>query len=237
MAQILSREIRLRRRPTGLPVEDDFALATVPIPELRDGELLVRNSYMSVDPYMRGRMNAGRSYVPPFQIGEALTGGCVGQVAASLNERFQAGDCVTSSSGWREYYISDWPRSDPDRPPRRPDPGLPGRARHAGPDRLCRPPGHRPAAGGRDRLRLGRRGRGGRGGLPDRQAQGLPRDWERRIAGQGRLAAGGSRHSCRVQLPRGGRSDRRSWAATARRVSMSPSRMSEARTSKPPCNT
>ena len=76
MAEILSREIRLRRRPTGLPDEDDFELATVPIPELRAGEVLVRNIYMSVDPYMRGRMNAGKSYTPPFQIGEPLTGGC-----------------------------------------------------------------------------------------------------------------------------------------------------------------
>ncbi len=59
MADILSREIRLRRRPTGLPVEDDFELATVPIPELRAGELLVRNSYMSVDPYIRGRIDYG----------------------------------------------------------------------------------------------------------------------------------------------------------------------------------
>lgn len=97
MVEILSREIRLRRRPTGLPDEDDFALATVPIPELRPGELLVRNIYMSVDPYMRGRMNAGQSYTPPFQIGEPLTGGAVGQVVAALNGRFQVGDYVTSS--------------------------------------------------------------------------------------------------------------------------------------------
>ena len=107
MVEILSREIRLRRRPTGMPDEDDFALATVPIPELRPGELLVRNIYMSVDPYMRGRMNAGRSYTPPFQIGEALTGGAVGQVVAALNGRFQAGDYVTSMYGWREYFVSD----------------------------------------------------------------------------------------------------------------------------------
>ena len=107
MIETLSREIRLRRRPTGLPVEDDFELATVPIPELRPGELLVRNSYMSVDPYMRGRMNAGRSYVPPFQIGEALTGGCVGQVVASQHGQFRAGDCVTSNWGWREVFVSD----------------------------------------------------------------------------------------------------------------------------------
>lgn len=107
MVEILSREIRLRRRPTGMPDEDDFALATVPIPELRPGELLVRNIYMSVDPYMRGRMNAGKSYTPPFQIGEPLTGGSVGQVVAALNGRFQVGDYVTSMLGWREYFVSD----------------------------------------------------------------------------------------------------------------------------------
>ena len=107
MVEILSREIRLRRRPTGMPDADDFALATVPIPELRTGEVLVRNIYMSVDPYIRGRMNAGKSYTPPFQIGEALTGGAVGQVVAALNGRFQAGDYVTSMLGWREYFVSD----------------------------------------------------------------------------------------------------------------------------------
>ena len=107
MVEILSREIRLRRRPTGMPDEDDFALATVSIPELRPGEVLVRNIYMSVDPYMRGRMNVGESYTPPFQIGEPLTGGAVGQVVAALNGRFQAGDYVTSMFGWREYFVSD----------------------------------------------------------------------------------------------------------------------------------
>ncbi len=107
MVEILSREIRLRRRPTGLPDEDDFELATVSVPELQPGELLVRNSYMSVDPYMRGRMNAGKSYTSSFEIGEPLTGGCVGQVVAGLNDRFQIGDYVASSLGWREYFISD----------------------------------------------------------------------------------------------------------------------------------
>ena len=90
-----------------MPDEDDFALATVSIPELRPGEVLVRNIYMSVDPYMRGRMNAGKSYTPPFQIGEPLTGGSVGQVVAALNGRFQVGDYVTSMLGWREYFVSD----------------------------------------------------------------------------------------------------------------------------------
>jgi NADPH-dependent curcumin reductase CurA len=107
VVEIVSREIRLRRRPTGTPDEDDFASATVPIPELRPGELLVRNIYMSVDPYMRGRMNAGESYTPPFEIGEPLTGGAVGQVVAALNGRFQVGDYVTSMFGWREYFVSD----------------------------------------------------------------------------------------------------------------------------------
>jgi len=104
---ILSREIRLRRRPTGLPTEDDFELAAVPIPELQPGEVLVRNSFMSVDPYMRGRMNAGESYTASYQIDEPLTGGCVGQVVAGQHDRFKVGDYVMSFLGWREYFVSD----------------------------------------------------------------------------------------------------------------------------------
>jgi NADPH-dependent curcumin reductase CurA len=104
---ILSREIRLRRHPTGLPTEDDFELAAVRIPEPQPGEVLVRNSFMSVDPYMRGRMNAGESYTASFQIGEPLTGGCVGQVVAGQHDRFKVGDYVMSFLGWREYFVSD----------------------------------------------------------------------------------------------------------------------------------
>jgi len=107
MVETLSREIRLANRPVGLPRESDFELVEARIPELREKEVLVRNIYMSVDPYMRGRMIDRPSYVPPFQIGEPLAGACVGQAVASRNAGFPVGDYVTSARGWREYYVSD----------------------------------------------------------------------------------------------------------------------------------
>ena len=107
MAQIMSREIRLKKRPVGIPSEDDFELGEVEIPDLGKGEVLVKNIYMSVDPYMRGRMNAGKSYVPPFELHKPLEGGCVGQVAGSKNDKFHRGDFILGTKGWREYYISD----------------------------------------------------------------------------------------------------------------------------------
>ncbi|MGA3116210.1 MAG: NADP-dependent oxidoreductase [Syntrophobacteraceae bacterium] len=107
MAQIVSREIRLKKRPVGMPSEDDFELAEVVIPGLGEGEVLVKNIYMSVDPYMRGRMNAGKSYVPPFELHKPLEGGCVGQVTVSKNDKFHRGDYVLGTKGWREYFITD----------------------------------------------------------------------------------------------------------------------------------
>jgi NADPH-dependent curcumin reductase CurA len=107
MSERKSREIRLKNRPTGLPAPGDFELAETPVPEPGPGQVLVRNVYMSVDPYMRGRMTDRASYVPPFQIGEALSGGAVGQVAASNgNPNFQPGDYVSNSSGWREWFVT-----------------------------------------------------------------------------------------------------------------------------------
>ena len=87
MTATRSREIHLKRRPVGLPTEDDFALVDVTLPEPSAGEVLVRNHYLSVDPYMRGRMYDRPSYVPPFQVGQVLEGGCVGQVIASRGKR------------------------------------------------------------------------------------------------------------------------------------------------------
>jgi len=106
MAKIISREIHLKSRPAEMPVADNFELAEVPVSDIKDGELLVRNLYMSVDPYMRGRMNDRKSYIPPFQIGQPLEGGAVGQVVASNNDQFKVGDYVSNSLGWREYFIS-----------------------------------------------------------------------------------------------------------------------------------
>ena len=101
----VNREIRLAARPVGFPKDSDFELAETPIPEPGDGEVLVRNVYMSVDPYMRGRMNDTKSYVPSFQVGEPLHGRR-GRPGASSRAatRCAAGDWVNSMLGWREYY-------------------------------------------------------------------------------------------------------------------------------------
>jgi len=103
----VSREIRLVARPAGFPGEDLFEVAATPIPDPADGQLLVRNAYFSVDPYMRPRMNDVRSYVAPFTLGEAMTGGAVGRVAVSRNAAFSEGDWVLHSLGWREWALSD----------------------------------------------------------------------------------------------------------------------------------
>lgn len=102
-----SREIRLKSRPVGLPTADNFELATTEIPDPADGQLLIKNIYMSVDPYMRGRMIDRKSYVPPFQIGEPLNGGAVGEVVASNHPDYAAGDFVVNGAGWQEYALSD----------------------------------------------------------------------------------------------------------------------------------
>ncbi|MBV7327046.1 NADP-dependent oxidoreductase [Chloroflexi bacterium TSY] len=104
---VKSREIHLKQRPVGLPTESDFEVITVSLPDPRENEILVRNCYMSVDPYMRGCMIDRKSYTPPFQIGEVLAGGCVGEVIQSNNQDFSEGDYVTSMMGWREYFVSE----------------------------------------------------------------------------------------------------------------------------------
>jgi NADPH-dependent curcumin reductase CurA len=101
-----AREIRLKSRPSGLPEAANFELATVELADPGPGEVLVRNNWMSVDPYMRGRMYDRPSYVPPFQLGEALQGGAIGTVAASNNPKFAPGDLVESMLGWREAFVN-----------------------------------------------------------------------------------------------------------------------------------
>ncbi len=99
-----SREIRLKSRPVGLPTADNFELATVDLPDPGPGQVQVKNTWMTVDPYMRGRMNDAKSYVPPFQIGEALQGGAIGEVIASNDPSLKRGDLVQSFFGWREAF-------------------------------------------------------------------------------------------------------------------------------------
>src|SRR5450755_690130 len=97
---INSREIRLASRPQGEPSLDNFSFVTVEVPDPKPGEVLVRNLYMSVDPYMRGRMNEGKSYVPPFEIGKPLEGGAVGRVVASQDAKLPVGSLVLTTFGW-----------------------------------------------------------------------------------------------------------------------------------------
>ena len=102
-----SREIRLAARPVGPPTPDDFELAEVEVPDPEDGQVLVQNAYVSVDPYMRGRMNDAKSYVSPFPLGEPMRGGAVGRVVASRNERWPEGTWVVHDFGWREKAVLD----------------------------------------------------------------------------------------------------------------------------------
>ncbi len=100
-----TREIHLAARPEGEPKPSDFRLVETELPDPAPGEVLVRSTWMSVDPYMRGRMNEGRSYVPPFALDAPLEGGAIGEVVASADERFAPGDVVRHNAGWREHAI------------------------------------------------------------------------------------------------------------------------------------
>jgi hypothetical protein len=99
-----SREIRLKSRPAGMPSAANFELASVDVAAPGAGEVQVKNLFMSVDPYMRGRMTDRPSYVPPFELGKALQGGAVGEVTASNDPNFKPGDLVSSMFGWREAF-------------------------------------------------------------------------------------------------------------------------------------
>jgi NADPH-dependent curcumin reductase CurA len=101
-----SREVRLKSRPEGMPEAANFEVATVDVAEPGAGEVLVRNAWMSVDPYMRGRMYDRPSYVPPFELGKPLQGGSVGRVVKSNDPNFAVGDMVESMNGWREAYVA-----------------------------------------------------------------------------------------------------------------------------------
>ena len=104
---VKSRQIELASRPEGVPTHDNFSLKTVELSPIGDSEILVRNHWMSVDPYMRGRMKQGDSYVPAFEIGKPLGGGCIGEVIESNHDKFKVGDQVLGNLGWREYWKSN----------------------------------------------------------------------------------------------------------------------------------
>ncbi|WP_336630927.1 MULTISPECIES: NADP-dependent oxidoreductase [unclassified Microbacterium] len=102
-----STQIRLASRPNGWPTPEDFTVARVEYGPLQDGEVRVANEFVSVDPYMRGRMNDVRSYVPPFALGERITGGAIGRVVASASDALPVGAVVLHQHGWSDIVQAD----------------------------------------------------------------------------------------------------------------------------------
>jgi NADPH-dependent curcumin reductase CurA len=107
MSNIINKQIQLVSRPSGEPSAANFKLVELPVPELADGQVLVRHHYMSLDPYMRGRMNDGKSYAVPQALGDVMGGGTVGEVLASRNANFAVGDTVLGMGGWQQYRVVD----------------------------------------------------------------------------------------------------------------------------------
>ncbi|HEV3259360.1 MAG TPA: NADP-dependent oxidoreductase [Gemmataceae bacterium] len=107
MSGTVNRQVLLVNRPVGEPRESDFALVETPVPEPGAGQILCRTIYLSLDPYMRGRMSAAASYARPAEIGKVMVGGTVSQVMRSLHAGFAEGDLVLGYDGWQEYAVSD----------------------------------------------------------------------------------------------------------------------------------
>jgi len=106
----MTREVVLAARPQGVPQETDFELREVAAAEPGDGEVSIRNVYVSVDPYMRGRMTGVRTYVAPYEVGDPIEGGAVGRVVTSKHEGLSEGDWVLSQLGWREAGVAEGKR-------------------------------------------------------------------------------------------------------------------------------
>ncbi len=106
----MNKQWHLVSRPTGEPTPGNFKLIETPVPELQDGQVLVRNHFMSLDPYMRGRMNDGKSYAQPQPLNAVMQGGTVGEVVVSKNPAFKPGDKVVGPGGWQQFHLADAPQ-------------------------------------------------------------------------------------------------------------------------------
>lgn len=102
----MQKQINLINRPKATPDYNDFEFVDAPVETPSDGEVLIRTVYISVDPYLRGRMNEGKSYIKPFQLNEVISSGVVGQVVESKSDHFSKGDVVLGSLGWQEYSVA-----------------------------------------------------------------------------------------------------------------------------------
>src|ERR1017187_5701496 len=102
-----NRQIVLASRPSGEPTPDNFRLVETEVPELGSGQMLLRTIYLSLDPYMRGRMNAGPSYAKPVEVGDVMEGRSVCEVVKSNVPQYKSGDIVLAGTGWQEVSLSD----------------------------------------------------------------------------------------------------------------------------------
>ncbi len=107
MSTLVNQQIVLASRPAGEPSAANFRLVETPVPELGAGQVLVRNHFLSLDPYMRGRMNDGKSYAQPQSLDQVMIGGTVGEVVASKSQQFTVGDKVVGMGGWQQYHVAD----------------------------------------------------------------------------------------------------------------------------------
>lgn len=120
MSNLVSKQIILHSRPKDMPTHDNFRFVETPVPDLVDGQVLIKNIYISVDPYMRGRMKLRKSYAPPYEIGQVILGESVGEVVQSRSDKFKEGDIVLARSGWQTYAVMndvDVRRVNPDLAP------------------------------------------------------------------------------------------------------------------------
>src|SRR5205807_2223579 len=101
-----NRRVLLRNRPVGEPKPSDFEIVDAPLPEPQEGDILVRTIWLSLDPYMRGRMNDVKSYTAPVELGQPMVGGTVGEVVKSRDAAFTPGDFVLSYGGWQAYHVA-----------------------------------------------------------------------------------------------------------------------------------
>ncbi|MET1014772.1 MAG: NADP-dependent oxidoreductase [Paenisporosarcina sp.] len=103
----MQKQILLKNRPIGTPTHSNFDVVEVPVAQPETGEVLIKTIYISVDPYLRGRMNDAKSYIPPFKLNEVITSGVIGQVVESKSSLFKKGDVILGSLGWQEYTIAN----------------------------------------------------------------------------------------------------------------------------------
>lgn len=103
----MNKAIILKNRPVGKPTPSDFTISKEEIPEIAKGEILLKTKFVSVDPYLRGRMSDAKSYVEPFKLGKPIASGCIAEVIESKNESFKKGDFVSGLLSWKEFQVTD----------------------------------------------------------------------------------------------------------------------------------